>query len=267
MIHTLRPADIPKSAFNDPWDHVIQRSLIQHPRIKMSCYGDEQSAYGVFDDDMGFGYHNPSGQHVAEWANLIIQSQLPMLAGELNSHYALLQAMGEILPEDGPVEVLCRYEQQDFCIHDSNLAPIEDSPLRIRQAGPEDVDKLFHFYQKSETMQARSREALLYTIVNNRLLYLTKLGKILSAALTHCESNDAALIGGVYTPAIYRGKGYGFRCVHALLERLKVENKTPTLFYEKNNEAARRLYKKLGFREYSEWILIELTYRDRALES
>lgn len=266
MITPITAAEIPPQTFNDPWHHVIQRCLLERPRNQMTCYTDGQGAYGIYESDMGFGYHNPNNTNVQAWAAWIADAKLPMLAGELKSHYQLLTTMGEILPAEGPVEVLCRYEQQDFCIHDGDLPGLESSPLRLKQAGPEDVDKLFHFYQKSETMQARSRESLLYTIVNNRLLYLQKLGKIVSAALTHCESSDAALIGGVYTPAMHRGKGYGYRCVHALLESLKAAGKTPTLFYEKNNEAARRLYRKLGFRDRGEWILIELTYRDRESE-
>ncbi|MEZ0370085.1 MAG: GNAT family N-acetyltransferase, partial [Candidatus Sericytochromatia bacterium] len=206
---------------------------------------------------------DPGGQEMATWSRWIAEARLPMLAGELNSHYGLLQKMGDVLPADDPVQVYCRYETQDFCVHDGSLPAVPESSLKLKQARSEDVDKLFHFYQRSETMQARSRGSLLYTIEHNRLFYLQKLGKIVSAALTHCESSDAGLIGGVYTPALHRGKGYGYLCVHALLAALKADGKTPCLFYEKNNNAARKLYQKLGFRPYGEWVLIELTYENQ----
>ncbi|PKL76697.1 MAG: hypothetical protein CVV27_08945 [Candidatus Melainabacteria bacterium HGW-Melainabacteria-1] len=239
LIRTVPLQDLPPDVFNDAGHHVILRSLLQHPRPQTVSYAGPDGSYAIYDPEMGFCYHNPTGQHLGLWARWIAERQLPMLAGELNSHYALLQTMGDVITEDEPIQIFCRYETQDFCVQDSELPPVPASTLRLKQAEPGDVDRLFHFYQRSETMQARSRESLLYTIQHNRLIYLQKLGKIVSAALTHCESADSALIGGVYTPAMHRGKGYGFLCVHALLAALKAESKTPMLFYEKQNAAAR----------------------------
>src|SRR5690606_21798744 len=113
--------------------------------------------------------------------------QPKILAGETHQHYRLLQHLGQFLPADAPLQILCRYEHQDFCIQAQDLPALPPSPLRLKQAEAKDLDKLFYFYQRSETMQVRSRESLLYTIEHNRLFYLHKLGKIVSAALTHCE--------------------------------------------------------------------------------
>lgn len=250
--------------FTDPWHHVIQHSLLRQPRPETGFFMGPGPSYGIYEPDLGFGFFDPQGQHLDAWSWWVIQSRLPMLAGETTSHYGLLEKMGSLLPPDDPLQVFCRYEAQDFCVQDGQLPAAGASTLRLKQAGPQDLDKLFYFYSRSETMQARSRASLLYTIQHNKLFYLQKMGKIVSAALTHCESPAAALIGGVYTPAMYRGKGYGYLCVHALCDALKAEGKTPVLFYEKNNHAARKLYQKLGFRPYGEWTLIELTYQEGA---
>lgn len=261
-IQEIAPAEIPRDFFSDPWHHVIQRSLIQTPRPNTAYYAGPGPSYAIYEPDLGFGYYDPTGMQLEAWANWVSEARLPMLAGETHSHYALLQQMGAQLAEDSPLQIFCRYEAQDFCVHDGAMPGVKDSTLKLKQATPADLDKLYYFYSRSETMQARSRESLLHTIQHNKLFFLQKLGKTVSAALTHCESDSAALIGGVYTPAIYRGKGYGYLCVHALLAALKDEGKTPVLFYEKNNSAARKLYQKLGFRPNGEWMLIELTYEE-----
>lgn len=261
-IQAIASEQIPAGFFTDPWHHVIARSLMQQQRPGTRYFAGPAS-YGLYEPDLGFGYYDPTGADREAWARLIARERFQMLAGETDSHYGLLQQLGSIMPEDDPLQIMCRYEAQDFVVLDGQLPPARESTLKLKQARPEDIDKLYHFYQKSETMQARSKPSLLYTIQHNKLFYLQKVGKIVSAALTHCESSDAGLIGGVYTPAIHRGKGYGYLCVHALLAALKAEGKTPVLFYEKNNEPARKLYQKLGFRPYGEWILIELIYEDR----
>ncbi|MGV3525752.1 MAG: GNAT family N-acetyltransferase [Candidatus Sericytochromatia bacterium] len=261
-IHTLPQDQKPQLALSDPYHQVILQNARDFPREDTRFYSDEQGAWGVFHPDTGFGYDNPHQSALTSWAQWLCDERIPLLAGELHSHYALLQTMGQILPEDGPLQVLCRYELQDFCIHTGPLPELPESPLRLRRAIPADVDRLFHFYQRSETMQARSRESLLHTITHHRLYYLQKMGKLVSAALTHCESQEAALIGGVYTPKAYRGKGFGQLCVRGLMQALKAENKVPCLFYEKNNLAARKLYEKLGFQPHGEWIVIELSYEE-----
>lgn len=263
MIESIAAAAIPADVFSNPWHHVILRSLQRAPRAETACYAGPGPVYGIYDPDMGFGYHNPEQRDLAAWAKTILDARLPMLAGEHHSHYALLQTMGEVIDDNDPVQVFCRYEAQDFVIHEGELPPQPESPLKLKRAEPADVDKLFQFYARSETMQARSRASLLHTITHHRLYYLQKLGKPVSAALTHCESPEAGLIGGVYTPAAFRGKGYGYLCMHALMRSLKADGLRPVLFYEKNNTAARALYRKLGFQAYGEWILIELTYQPK----
>lgn len=260
-IRSLAAEQLSAELFPDPWHHVIQRSLLKHRRELTTYHLGPAGSAGIFEPDLGFGFYDPTGLHTETWARWVNQAQLPMLAGEMHSHYGLLQQMGAVQPEDDPIQIFCRYEAQDFVVLDGALPGVADSSLKLKQATPADLDKLFYLYSRSETMQARSRESLLHTIRHNKLFYLQKLGKIVSAALTHCETDEAGLIGGVYTPAIYRGKGYGYQCVHGLLSALKEEGKTPVLFYEKNNQPARKLYQKLGFRPYGEWILIELTYQ------
>jgi len=260
MFKETTPQHIPSSFFDEPFHHVIARSLMQKPRQDTQFFEGPNHRFAAYDPDLGFNYHNPNNQDLAEWAQFLCDQRIPLIAGELHSHYALLQTMGQILPEDAPLQVMCRYEFQNFLYFNQQAQMPDLPPTRLKRAQAKDIDRLFQFYERSETMQARSKESLLHTIENNRMFYLQKTGKIISAALTHCESKKAGLVGGVYTPAIYRGKGYGAICMQALMASLQSDDKVPCLFYEKNNRAAARLYQKLGFQDHGEWVVIELTY-------
>lgn len=264
MIEEIRVEELPSSAFTQTYRHAIGQALSQRPRPKTRFFKGPNESYAVDDADMGFNLDLPNHEDLALWARWAADERIELVAGEENLHYGLLASMGDQLPIDHPVQVLCRYETQDYCIHEGELPPLFDTSLRLRRAESKDIDRLFHFYSKSETMQARSRESLLYTIEHNRLFYLQKVGKIISAAMTHCESDKAGLIGGVYTPKAHRGKGYAYLCMHVLMESLKKDNKSPCLFYEKNNSSAKRLYQKLGFKVIESWILIELNYHEAA---
>ena len=260
MIEEISVNELPENAFQQSYRHVIGQALSQRPRPKTRFFKGPNNSFAVDDADMGFNLALTQAQDLPTWSLWAANNQIPLVAGEENLHYGLLTSMGDQLPIDHPIQVLCRYETQDYCIHETEMPPLFETSLRLRRAEAKDIDRLFHFYSKSETMQARSRESLLYTIEHNRLFYLQKVGKIISAAMTHCESDKAGLIGGVYTPKAHRGKGYAYLCMHVLMESLKQDNKAPCLFYEKNNTSAKRLYQKLGFKVIESWILIELNY-------
>lgn len=247
-------------AFPRAYHDIMARSLAQAPRKDTQFYHDtENDIHAVYDPDLGFSYANPNGKNILQWAEFIYKQRIPLLAGELHSHYHLLQNIGNAIPPDAG-QVFCRYEFQDFCIFPAQNYQAEIGNYRIQRASVEETQKLFAFYEKSETMKAKSLESLQYTIEKNRLFYLKKTGKIVSAVLTHCENDQAALIGGVYTPQKYRGKGYAKKCMEVLMQSLVEEGKTPCLFYEKNNTPAKALYQKLGFQPHGEWVVIEMIY-------
>ncbi|PIQ24952.1 hypothetical protein COW36_06245 [bacterium (Candidatus Blackallbacteria) CG17_big_fil_post_rev_8_21_14_2_50_48_46] len=260
MIEKITLSEIPTNAFPDRYHHSIPLSYLWRKTPDVIWLTDQQGGFACYHPNTGFCMAAPETVDFIPWAKWIFQEKIPLMAGERKLHFRLLQVLGQIIPEEAPIQALCRYEFQDFCLHQTPLSPL-DSQLQIQQAEQKDVNRLFYFYKRSETMEARSIESLQQTIQKDKLFYIQKMGKILSASLTHCETPDAALIGGVYTPKANRGKGYGKACVHALMEALKKEGKTPCLFYEQNNQAARALYKSLGYTPYGEWVIAELIYQ------
>lgn len=74
---------------------------------------------------------------------------------------------------------------------------------------------------------------------------------IVCHAATYAEVDNLAVISGVITHPLYRGKGLALSVVNKLCEDLLSEGKKPHLFYyTKNSE---RLYQKIGFHSPSGW--------------
>ncbi|MBT9549170.1 MAG: GNAT family N-acetyltransferase [Candidatus Sericytochromatia bacterium] len=260
MIQSIPFSEIPLDAFPEPYHDVIALSYLQRQPESAQALAELDQTYAVYHPNTGFCLSTATTSSLEPWATWLYENRIPLIAGELGLHFKLLQTIGQVVPETAPTQVLCRYEAQDFCFQSSPL-PVLAHGLTVRQADVSDLDKLFYFYKRSEGMEARSIESLKQTIKQDKLFYIQKMGKIISAALTHCETDQAALIGGVYTPPAYRGKGYGKACVHGLLAALKAEGKTPCLFYEKHNAPAKALYTGLGFVPHGEWLIAELIYQ------
>jgi GNAT superfamily N-acetyltransferase len=260
MIEQIDFSKITDMVFPEPYHHVIPLSYLLRQPQEAQLYSDQQGGFAVYHPNTGFCLAIEADAPLEDWALWLYENRIPLIAGELNLHFRLLQTIGQVVPATAPTQVLCRYEGQDFSYQNSPL-PALKKQIAVRQADVRDVEKLFYFYKLSENMEARSIESLRQTVAQDKLFYIHKMGKIISAALTHCETDKAALIGGVYTPAIHRGKGYGKACVHALMTALKAENKVPCLFYEKHNQPAQGLYKGLGFVPHGEWLIAELIYQ------
>lgn len=260
---TISSSQIPTDVFTHPFHHMIARALMKTP-FHSTRFFKSSHGYAVHQPEMGFSFHNTQDSDLKEWAQLLYDERITLMAGEYDTHFRLLQTIGDIVPADSPVDVFCRYEVQEFCIHETALeAPPSD--LKLNQGKPQDLDKLYFFYQQSLNMK-RTKVELKRNLAQDKVIYLKKLGKVASAALTHCETDEAGLIGGVYTPKMHRQKGYSKACMLELMHWLKRENKTPCLFYEKNNTPAKNLYQKLGFKPIGDWVIIELIYQDKPHE-
>jgi len=66
-------------------------------------------------------------------------------------------------------------------------------------------------------------------------------------------TRDAAQVSGVYVPPALRGRGIARRALGELCTRLLQRSRTVCLFVNDFNAPALALYRRLGFRERSEW--------------
>ncbi|MCB0047611.1 MAG: GNAT family N-acetyltransferase [Caldilineaceae bacterium] len=135
-------------------------------------------------------------------------------------------------------------------------------PMLVRRADLVDLDALIGFYAEAEHM-ARTPTNVERPIRNTRLFVAEETGNasaetapyglpaIRSAALTNAETATLAMIGGVYTPPAYRGRGLSQAVCSALCADLLAAGKRPVLYWE--TPAAGAVYRKLGFTRVGDW--------------
>jgi|GEM_PF-1231192 len=144
--------------------------------------------------------------------------------------------------------------------------PLKSKIGRPRLATSADMERLIDFYEVGfySLAQLPTRAAWRYRL-SEQIAYRTMFliedaeGKVVSAAQSSAEAYGVAMLGGVATLPEYRGRGLSVLCVGALCDYLFSKGMDSiALFYLKDNDAAGRVYEKLGFQEAGEWLLVSL---------
>lgn len=130
-----------------------------------------------------------------------------------------------------------------------------------RLATPDDMELLVELYGRNLlfTYQAREehRRRLLETLeAGGKIAFVERDGRAVSAARTSAIGHGMAMIGGVITLPEYRRQGYATACTGLLSQELMAGGYTPYLVYNPQDPAASRVYQRLGFQPYDEWIVI-----------
>lgn len=158
---------------------------------------------------------------------------------------------------DSFMPYLQRYRQAEMEIEEvMALIPTDFRPLpaptgvTIRRGTLDDLSGLVKFYTDAEHM-SRSPAAVERPLRDTRLWLAEQQGKILATALTNAETNNLAMIGGVYTPPNARGRGLSQAVCSALCADLIADQKQPVLYW--GTPAAGAVYRKLGFHATGQW--------------
>jgi predicted GNAT family acetyltransferase len=136
-----------------------------------------------------------------------------------------------------------------------DLKPALTSSHSVRRATLADLPALVAFYSDAEEM-SRDEQAVRRCLEQGRIFVTTAQGRIVSAALTNAETQNMAMIGGVYTPPDSRHQGYASACMVAICQDLVAEGKEACLFYD--DPVAEGIYRRLGFKEIGYWRLLLL---------
>lgn len=91
---------------------------------------------------------------------------------------------------------------------------------------------------------------------SGRYYGIKKDGKLVALAGSTAECEGLAMVVGVGTDENNRSRGYATKVVGRLSDDLLKEGKLPCLFYE--NPAAARIYKKIGYRDIGNWMMIRV---------
>lgn len=114
--------------------------------------------------------------------------------------------------------------------------------------GPPDVGELDELYAEDRPaffLPSQLHSGVYHGVRDN--------GRLVAVAGTHVVSRQAAVaaLGNVYTRPDYRGRGYGAAVTSAVTAELFARGITTiVLNIVASNDAARRVYERLGFREY-----------------
>lgn len=143
--------------------------------------------------------------------------------------------------------------------------PPTDFDSRVRVAQPEDVHSIFwasarmHAEETLEDPLERNashfRRHVEHRIDNGRTYaWFDWHRRLLFKADVSAQSPWGAQISGVYTPPSLRGQGIATRAMHDVCDAL-FERGFPrvTLYVNRTNQAARRVYDKVGFRYHADY--------------
>jgi predicted GNAT family acetyltransferase len=143
--------------------------------------------------------------------------------------------------------------------------PAADFGGHVRQASPEDVHSIFwasarmHAEETLEDPLERNashfRRHVEHRIENGRTYaWFDDHRRLLFKADVSAQSPWGAQISGVYTPPSLRGQGIATRAMYDVCDAL-FERGFPrvTLYVNRTNKAARRVYEKVGFGYHTDY--------------
>ncbi|MEM1508323.1 MAG: GNAT family N-acetyltransferase [Thermofilaceae archaeon] len=132
-----------------------------------------------------------------------------------------------------------------------------DIGQQVRRLMVNDAE-LFVELNKSRGVNIGLEEAKKY-LTKFRYYGLLVNGTLASIASRYLTLRDVHIIGDVYTKPEYRGRGYAKAVTSEVTREAVSSGATALLHVEKNNEAAIKVYKSLGFKIISErpWINAE----------
>ncbi|MCL2792814.1 MAG: GNAT family N-acetyltransferase [Spirochaetaceae bacterium] len=106
-----------------------------------------------------------------------------------------------------------------------------------------------------------SRKHLSAILKNQTTVVAEKSGKIIAKANTNGEGFIYCQIGGVYTLPEYRNSGISTALVSYLIEKIFCRRMKVSLFVKTNNQAASKVYIKLGFDRVDEFQITYFLYQ------
>jgi GNAT superfamily N-acetyltransferase len=154
-------------------------------------------------------------------------------------------------------------EQIDYDLMTLDREPNPDSfragPQRLilRRPIPSDMEDLFLLqaaYEQEEVLPrgaefnpATCRLVLEHIVAHEQILIAELEGRILGKINTNAASFSRYQLGGLYVRPEYRGLGIASQMIAVFVQNILASGKGVTLFVKKQNRAASRVYRRVGF--------------------
>ena len=131
------------------------------------------------------------------------------------------------------------------------IHPSSPAPGLFRRAEQKDLELLVNwhgrFLEETELPVGASKHRI-EQLVKEGSFYLWEDGEIRSMAATPAETPTGARVGYVYTPPLFRGRGYASICVAQLSQLLLDQGRRfCCLFADLANPASNSIYERLGY--------------------
>jgi GNAT superfamily N-acetyltransferase len=204
----------------------------------------------------------PEGIELGTLAQVAVQHQMDFTMGLPRCVDALLAAAsGSALPNRREHYLA---EHRGGAANGEKTATVVPVPpgALVRRAELHDLEALTALYYRTEGFELLGRDQL-RRVLSGRIRGLRTWvaevdGLISSAASTSAESQDAAMIGGVWTAPEMRNRGLSTVVVSALSRELQEEGRRAYLFYRIDNAAAAQVYLHAGYSRIGRWSVVQL---------
>jgi len=181
------------------------------------------------------------------------EQSLKPLASLVRSRYSITKTSGQgskIIPwlaQFQAGEII--FKQEGYaCVLTKDAFHRFPSP-KVRKANLTDIERILWLFPKDPDAEQKKIEL---SIKQTKAFVLEESGLIVSIARTDMETPTGSHIVGVATHPDFRGNGFATCCVAALCNELLSRSQNIFLAYTTDNDAAGRVYNKIGFTKLAE---------------
>lgn len=121
------------------------------------------------------------------------------------------------------------------------------------------IDVENHFGRPVKAINDIIKE-LRHLIVQKNYLLVVSGVEIVAQGLIEDETSKVGILSGIYVAAKHRKTGIGNVLSRELTHMLTSRGKTPYLFVKNNNQNARRLYEKIGYKPIRDYAVLTIIY-------
>jgi ribosomal protein S18 acetylase RimI-like enzyme len=224
-------------------DNLVLLGDLYNPCLKLT------RIFGLFDDQeelLDFfvifdGFASPSIVFPVELKKEHFTKMKEFLADILPENFIILTL--ELREEDLKSHFKIDQYVTDNCMIIQDDKKLTDRNKLVRKVNEEDFEKVNVFYQ---TLKASPWHPI--QLESGFYHYIEIAGEIIACGGTHFENPKLAQLGNIYVLREHRRKGYGELLTSVITREVLKKKEYATLFVHQENEPAKKMYEKLGYR-------------------